>query len=95
MTKTGEVIVCWQGKGEDTDIFFGIPTPDMQPVDREAEEISPRRSLNSGDSKRGQRDYSQSALIDRFQSEMGEVRNQSLPRSSVPLRPHIGHRQAG
>lgn len=37
----GEIIVCYEGKGERKDIVFvGEPTPDMEPVDAEAEEIS-------------------------------------------------------
>ena len=35
------IIVCFAGKGEPRDIEFeGEPTPDMEPLDREAEEIS-------------------------------------------------------
>lgn len=34
-------IVCMEGKGEPRDIvFFGPPTPDMEPIDEEAEAIS-------------------------------------------------------
>jgi len=37
----GEVIVCYEGKGEPRDIVFeGDPTPDMIPVDDEARELS-------------------------------------------------------
>jgi hypothetical protein len=35
------IIVCFEGKGERNDItFFGNPTPDMEPLDDEAEEIT-------------------------------------------------------
>lgn len=35
------IIVCFEGKGERNDItFIGNPTPDMEPLDEEAEEIS-------------------------------------------------------
>ena len=35
------IIVCLEGKGERNDItFFGNPTPDMEPLDEEAEEIT-------------------------------------------------------
>lgn len=35
------VVVCWEGKGERKDIiFYGNPTPDMEPYDEEAEAIS-------------------------------------------------------
>lgn len=37
----GEVVVCFQGKGEPGDIeIVGDPTPDMIPLDEEAQEIS-------------------------------------------------------
>jgi len=37
----GEIIVCHEGKGERRDIvFFGDPTPDMEPYDEEGEAIS-------------------------------------------------------
>jgi hypothetical protein len=37
----GEIVVCHDGKGERKDIvFFGDPTPDMEALDEEAEEIS-------------------------------------------------------
>ena len=37
----GNYIVCWEGKGERGDIEFrGQPTPDMEPLDDEAAEIS-------------------------------------------------------
>ena len=37
----GEIVVCQPGKGQPGDIeFLGDPTPDMIPMDEEAEEIS-------------------------------------------------------
>lgn len=37
----GEIIVCHEGKGTSRDIiFFGEPTPEMEPMDEEAEAIS-------------------------------------------------------
>jgi hypothetical protein len=39
--RQGEVIVCLEGKGERGDIIFtGKPTPDMEPIDDEAEAIT-------------------------------------------------------
>lgn len=39
------IIVCHEGKGEKRDLVFeGEPTPDMAPLDKEAEEISERAS---------------------------------------------------
>jgi len=37
----GEIIVCYKGSGERKDIvFIGDPTPEMEPLDEEAEAIS-------------------------------------------------------
>lgn len=37
----GQIIVCFEGKGQPNDIvFFGDPTPEMEPFDEEAEAIS-------------------------------------------------------
>lgn len=70
----GEVIVCWDGKGDSNDVVFaGDPTPDMSPVDDEAREISAtfeHRWAFKPENAEG--DYSQS-LVDRFQSELAEV----------------------
>lgn len=70
----GEIIVCWQGKGENSDIvFFGDPTPDMVPVDDEAREISASfegRWQAQPENMAG--DYSQS-LVDKFQMEAAEA----------------------
>lgn len=38
VNRDGDCIVCWPGKGERGDIeFVGPPTPDMKPLDKEAE----------------------------------------------------------
>jgi len=69
----GEIIVCFEGKGESTDVtFFGDPTPDMVPVDEEAKAISATfevRWKTKPEAMAG--DFSQS-LVDRFQVEMAE-----------------------
>ena len=40
-TRGRSYIVCWQGTGERGDIeFIGQPTPDMEPLDDEAAEVS-------------------------------------------------------
>jgi hypothetical protein len=37
----GDIIVCFAGRGQPKDIVFeGLPTPDMEPLDEEAEAIS-------------------------------------------------------
>lgn len=39
--RDGDIVVCEEGKGIPGDIvFFGSPTPDMEPMDEEAEAIS-------------------------------------------------------
>lgn len=41
--RDGEVIVCYEGKGSARDhVFVGPPTPDMEPLDDEAQAISDR-----------------------------------------------------
>lgn len=74
----GEVIVCHEGKGESTDhVFFGDPTPDMQPIDEEAKTISASLSKKwetRPDFSPGE--YSQS-LIDKFQMSMAEAQAKS------------------
>ncbi len=71
----GEIIVCWEGRGEAKDItFIGDPTPDMEPVDDEAREISEKFKVRwQMAPETGAGDYSQS-LIDRFQVDMAELR---------------------
>lgn len=59
----GEVTVCHEGKGLPTDhIFTGNPTPEMEPLDEEAEALS--NSLKDGWAYKGdgETDYNQ-ALI--------------------------------
>lgn len=72
----GEILVCYKGKGEASDIvFIGDPTPDMLPVDDEAREISAsfeHKWKAKPEAMAG--DYSQS-LIDKFQTEMDELRS--------------------
>lgn len=43
MGEDGEIIVCYEGKGQPKDIVFeGLPTPDMEPLDEEARILSSR-----------------------------------------------------
>ena len=69
----GEIIVCYSGKGEASDIIFvGDPTPDMIPMDDEARAIS--KTFESRWSYRPETaevDFSQS-LINRFESAMAD-----------------------
>ena len=85
--RNGECIVSHEGKGMRGDhIFFGDPTPEMLPLDAEAEKISealeakwqhPIDSLpNSGD-------YSQS-LIATFERQMQELITRAAQGASAP-----------
>lgn len=74
ITADGEIVVCHEGKGESGDqVFFGSPTPDMVPLDAEAEEISAsfanawRYKVDSG------KDYSQS-MIDDLEAQMKNIK---------------------
>lgn len=70
----GEIIVCWEGKGDSKDIvFIGDPTPDMMPMDDEAKAISATfetRWQQKPENVAG--DFSQT-LVDRFQVELAEA----------------------
>ena len=69
----GEIIVCYEGKGDTSDvIFFGDPTPDMIPVDEEAQAISDTFAKRWNFKPENMiTDFSQS-LIDKFQLEMAK-----------------------
>lgn len=70
----GEIIVCYEGKGEARDIIFlGDPTPDMIPIDDEAKAIS--KTFEGRWSYRPETaevDFSQS-LVDKFEAAMGDL----------------------
>lgn len=78
----GEIIVCYKGKGESSDIVFtGDPTPDMLPVDDEAKEISATyEHLWKARPESMAGDFSQS-LVDKFQSEMAAA---SAKQAEIP-----------
>lgn len=45
----GDIVVCHEGKGLDKDYTFtGPPTPDMEPMDDEAREISSKLGVGAG-----------------------------------------------
>lgn len=71
---TGEIIVCYAGKGDPKDIVFeGDPTPDMMPVDDEAKEISASFADQwAYKPDTAEISYSQS-MIERFQAEKAEA----------------------
>jgi hypothetical protein len=80
----GEVIVCYPGKGTESDIeFLGEPTPDMMPIDDEAKAISatfePRWAYKP---ETAEGSYSQS-LVDQFQEGMAAV--QSVAKQEVTI----------
>lgn len=75
--ENGEVIVCWEGKGEPRDqVFIGDPTPDMVPLDDEAAEVSAsfadQWSFKAEDPNAMQ-GFSQS-LVDRFNHEIESIK---------------------
>lgn len=72
--ETGEIVVCHEGKGEERDIvFYGDPTPDMQPVDDEAKEISAQFTDRwSYKPETAEISYSQS-MIDKLEFERAEA----------------------
>jgi hypothetical protein len=74
-TAQGEIIVCYEGKGEKGDItFYGDPTPDMVPQDDEARAISGTfASKWEYRPETAEVTYSQS-LIDKFEHEMRDIK---------------------
>lgn len=70
----GEIIVCYEGRGEAKDfIFIGDPTPDMTPLDDEAREISAKFAVKwNFRPEESSGEFSQS-LVDKFQLEMADA----------------------
>lgn len=72
----GEIIVCHDGKGQGRDIIFlGDPTPDMEPLDAEAESITEALRPNWShpiDSLPSNGDYG-AALIASFEKQMSAL----------------------
>lgn len=83
---TGEIIVCHEGKGAPRDIeFVGPPTPDMEPLDDEAQAITdaerpkwqhPIESLSGS--------YSQS-LLDEFQRQIAAIATNKPAQPAAPV----------
>ncbi len=74
---SGQIVVCYEGKGQATDIVFeGPPTFEMEPMDAEAEAITaqwkPRWARHPIESLPV--NFSQS-LIDEFEGQMAAVPN--------------------
>ena len=79
--KTGEIVVCYEGKGEPKDIvFYGDPTPGMSPVDDEAKAISASFEAQWSYKPDGAEVSHSQSLIDRFEIEkaLAESRPQQL-----------------
>jgi hypothetical protein len=71
----GEIIVCLDGRGEPGDIaIHGDPTPDMVPMDDEAQAISDKFTNRWQYKPDGEVNYSQS-LVDKFESQMADVQS--------------------
>lgn len=82
----GEVVVAYEGRGEPKDItFIGDPTPDMRPLDAEAEAISAsfatkwKRPVEQAEGDN--RGYAE-RMIEGFQRELENVR-QTQPTTKV------------
>lgn len=82
-----EIIVCHEGKGERKDIVFvGDPTPDMEPLDAEAEAISKSfesRWVHPIDTLPANGDYSQS-LVKAFEKQISELTKIVVPNTAIP-----------
>ncbi len=74
----GEVIVAYEGKGEPKDIIFvGEPTPDMRPLDAEAEEITAsfgEKWKRPPEQVEGQNGGYAERMIEGFQQELESLR---------------------
>jgi hypothetical protein len=80
----GEIVVCHEGKGLDSDtVFIGDPSPDMIPVDDEAKAISAsfEKLWNHRPEEAQPNSFSQS-MIDRFEMQMAESK-QAQPLEGV------------
>lgn len=81
----GEIIVAYEGKGLPKDIvFMGPPTPDMDPLDDEAKEITDSLKgswIHPIDSLPGE--YGQSILTD-LQRQVDDLARNQVPTKPVP-----------
>ncbi len=86
--ETGQIIVCQQGKGQPRDItFLGEPTPEMEPLDEEAEAISeslrpkwehPIDTLPANGGMNAQESAFMKAMMDQF-AKSAPAQNTSVP----------------
>lgn len=83
----GEIIVCWEDKGAPQDItFFGAPTPEMEPLDAEAEAITLEESkkwVHPIDSLPGQGEMYSQSLIKEFERAIDSL-TKRLDGQAVP-----------
>lgn len=81
----GAIIVCWEGKGLPKDIvFFGDPTPDMRPLDPEAEEISATFAKRWGTPLEDMEDGYGMGLIRELSSTLSAFNAQQKPSTMMP-----------
>jgi hypothetical protein len=75
----GNIIVCHKGKGNPGDVeFLGDPTPEMDPLDAEAREISASFATAWQYKPEGMDGISHSqSLIERFDTEMASIRDKA------------------
>lgn len=87
-SRSGEMYVCWEDKGDRGDItFFGDPTPDMEPMDDEAEAVTasmeeewahPIDSLPAN----GGMNEKESAFMEAMMKAFGGAANAAVPAGS-------------
>lgn len=90
--EAGELIVCHEGKGQRRDItFIGEPTPDMEPLDEEAEAISAKlrpkwvHPIDNVDSSGAYSDV----LVRQFEAAMDRVMKAQGGAVAIPAQPEI------
>lgn len=72
----GEIIVCYSGKGEKSDIVIECePTPDMMPVDDEAKEISAKFTEKWKYKPDIETQTFSQSMIDMFQEKQAELQS--------------------
>src|SRR6267154_699070 len=81
----GELVVAHEGKTEFTKdiIFLGPPTPDMVPLDKEAEEISAGYAKNWKHPIESLSDRYADGIMESMQKEMASVMSKSNQPSSI------------
>lgn len=84
----GDIIVCHEGKGQSRDIVMvGPPTPDMEPLDDEAQAITDKARptwIHPIESLPGQQGYSQS-MLDTLTRQLAEAMTGAKQAVAAPM----------